>query len=134
MLTRNDLPTFLLSDTDTHVSKTGTWIYAGGGAGSWTISPAMPSPRAADSQTYIIKVRGTAGALTLNRSNADVFAYGGVTPTSITLQPGQTVILTPAGANVWEVLFAGPTVLTSPNGTRYLLGVADDGALTTTSL
>lgn len=104
-ITRADLPAFLISDVDAHVTKTGVWVYVGGGAGSWTIAPASPVPRATDSQTYFIKVRASAGALTLNRSNADTFAHGAGNPTSITLQPGQSALLVPISGAVWEVLF-----------------------------
>jgi hypothetical protein len=38
------------------------------------------------------------------------------------------------GTSAWYVVDRVNRVLTSANGTRYLLGVADDGALTTTSL
>jgi len=113
MLTRTDLPTFLLSDTDTHISKTGVWVYAGGSAGSWTIAPAQPSPRATDSQTYFVKVRATAGPLTVGRSNADTFAYGSTNPISVTIQPGQTAMFTPGPSNVWEVAFLTPTAIST---------------------
>lgn len=111
MLTKNDLPVFLIVDTDAHISKAGVWVYAGTSAGSWTVPPALPSPRALDSQTYFVKVRATAGPLTLNRSNADTFAYGPSSPTSITVQPGQAVLLTPGTSNVWDVSFLTPTAV-----------------------
>lgn len=129
MLTKTDLPTFLLSDTDVHVSKTGVWAYAGSSPGSWTIPPATPSPRATDSQTYFIKVRATAGPLTINRSNADFFAYGAAPVVSITLQPGQSVMLTPGGPNMWDVSFLSPTVVTPLVTTSATTLALDRGAV-----
>jgi len=110
MLTRSDLPAFFISDTDAHISKAGIWVYVGGGAASWTIAPAGPSPRATDAQTYFIKVRASAGPLTINRSNADTFAHGTTNPTSITIQPGHSVLLVPSTPIAWEVLYLSPTI------------------------
>lgn len=105
MFTRTDLPTFLIADIDAHISRTGVWVYAGTGVAAWTIAPAAPTPRAPDSQSYFIKVRGNAGALTINRSNADNFAHGTGLVSSITLQPGQSALIVPSAPNIWEVLF-----------------------------
>jgi hypothetical protein len=103
-LYKNDLPVWVITDTDAQVTKVGRWVYAGtSGPGNWSIAPASPSPRSTDAAWYWISVRGTAAPLTLTRSNADVFTFAGGNQTSLTLQPGQSVLLVPAGSNVWEV-------------------------------
>lgn len=100
---KNDLPVWVTTDTDAHVSKMGRWVYAGTSAGAWSIAPASPSPRSGDAAWYWISVRGTAAPLTLNRSNADTFNAAGGSLTSITIQPGQSVMLVPSGTASWEV-------------------------------
>jgi len=103
VLHKNDLPVWVTTDTDAHVSKMGRWVYAGTSAGSWTIAPASPNPRSTDAGWYWISVRGTAAPLTLNRTNADTFNAAGGSLTSITIQPGQSVLLVPSGSAAWEV-------------------------------
>jgi hypothetical protein len=100
---KNDLPVWVTTDTDAHVSKVGRWVYAGTSAGSWVIAPASPTPRSGDAAWYWISVRGTAAPLTLNRTNADTFNAAGGSLTSITIQPGQSVLLVPSGGAAWEV-------------------------------
>jgi hypothetical protein len=102
-LHKNDLPVWIVTDTDAHISKSGLWVYAGTGAAAWTVAPAAPTGRSGDAAWYWIKVRGTAAPLTLNRSNADTFSSAGGALTSITIQPGQSVLLIPAGTAAWEV-------------------------------
>ncbi|BCW46637.1 hypothetical protein [Arthrobacter sp. StoSoilB5] len=70
---------------------------------SWTIAPASPTSRSSDAQWYWISVRGTAAPLTLTRSNADTFNAAAGSLTSITIQPGHSVLLVPSGSAAWEV-------------------------------
>ena len=114
-LHKNDLPVWVTTDTDAHVSKAGRWVYAGTSAGSWTIAPASPTPRSGDAGWYWISVRGTAAPLTLSRSNADTFNAAGGSLTSITIQPGQSVLLVPSGSAAWEVHGWQPSVAQSVN-------------------
>jgi len=114
-LHKNDLPVWVTTDTDAHVSKAGRWVYAGTSAGAWTIAPAAPAPRSGDAGWYWISVRGTAAPLTLNRSNSDVFNAAGGSLASITIQPGQSVLLVPAGTAAWEVHGWQPSLAQSVN-------------------
>ena len=69
-------------------------------------------------------------ALSLNRASRLTRAHANLTVDgSSTLTGGAT---TPADVEVTDT--ASGIILKSPNGTRYRIGVADDGALTTTSL
>lgn len=115
LLHKNDLPAWVTTDTDAHVSKSGRWVYAGTSAGSWTIAPASPTPRSGDSGWYWISVRGTAAPLTLGRSNADTFNAAAGSLTSITIQPGQSVLLVPSGGAAWEVHGWQPSLAQSVN-------------------
>ncbi|MCZ9884045.1 SGNH/GDSL hydrolase family protein [Arthrobacter sp. B2a2-09] len=115
LLHKNDLPVWVTTDTDAYVSKSGRWVYAGTSAASWTIAPASPTPRSGDSGWYWISVRGTAAPLTLGRSNADTFNAGGGSLTSITIQPGQSVLLVPSGGAAWEVHGWQPSLAQSVN-------------------
>lgn len=99
---RADAPVFLVTDTDAHVTKSGTWVYASSGAGSWTI-PSVNPIKQNDSQAYEIQVRETAGPLTLTRTGGDTFQLGALSPSSIVVQPGQSVRLTPGNASSWCV-------------------------------
>lgn len=102
-LHKTDLPLWVITDTDAHVSKAGRWVYAGTSPGAWSIAPASPTPRSGDAAWYWISVRGTAAPLTLNRFNADTFNVAGGSLTSLTIQPGQSVLLVPSGTAAWEV-------------------------------
>lgn len=113
--TKADLPVWVTTDTDAHVSKMGRWVYAGTSAGAWTIAPASPSPRSGDAAWYWISVRGTAAPLTLNRTLADTFNAAGGSLTSITIQPGQSVLLVPSGGAAWEVHGWQPSLTQSVN-------------------
>lgn len=130
ILHKNDLPVWVTTDTDAHVSKMGRWIYAGTSAGSWTIAPASPSPRAGDAGWYWISVRGTAAPLTLTRSNADTFNVAAGSLTSITIQPGQSVLLTPSGGAGWEVHAWSPSITQSViTSNAATLTMARDGSV-----
>jgi len=129
-LHKNDLPVWVTTDTDAHVSKAGRWVYAGTSAGAWTVAPVSPSPRSNDAAWYWISVRGTAAPLTLNRSNADTFAAAGGSLTSIVIQPGQSVLLVASGANVWDVHGWAPSRTQSVNlSSAATLTLARDAAV-----
>ena len=126
MLTRADVPIFPILDTDAYITRSGVWIYAAAAAGSWTIAKITAGPRADDAQAYFVRVRPAAGPLTITTTSTDTFAYAGAYVSSITVQPGQSVLLVPGGGSVWEVFFASaPTFQTvkTSNTTTLTLGL-----------
>lgn len=98
MLLRSDLPTYVMTGT-AHVTGAGIWVYAGTSAATWTVTPQQPSPRKMDSALIFIKVRDTAGPLTLTRSSSDNFQFAAATATTMVLQPGESIILLSDGTN-----------------------------------
>jgi len=95
-------PSYAITDTDAYVTGPGAWIYAGTSVASWTLTPIQPVPRRVDAPIFI-HVRETAAPLTLNRSGANFFSVGSLSPASIVIRPGQSVMLTPGSANLWDV-------------------------------
>jgi lysophospholipase L1-like esterase len=117
--TRAAFPAFQVIDADAHVTQSGTWVYAAtSNDGAWTL--AAPAQGRPDGQLYVIKVRDTARKLVLS---GGTFFYGALTPSTLTIQPGQTAVLVPAGSS-WDVLFLSPTVtkrVTVQAGATYTL-------------
>lgn len=74
------------------IGETGVWTYAGATAAAWNLAPIFPSPRKLDGQLYIVKVRDTAGPLTIT-AQTNQFMAGGAASTTLLLQPGESVIL-----------------------------------------
>lgn len=105
MISRADLPLFPILDTDAFLTRSGVWVYAGSAAASWQIAKITAPPRS-DAQLYFVRVRPTAGPLTITTTGSDVFTYAGANVSSITVQPGQGVLITPSNGGAWEVFFA----------------------------
>lgn len=98
MLKRADLPVQTIVNANAHITHTGIWVYAGTSPGGWTVAPIFPAQRRSDPAVFFIKVRDTAGPLTITRSAADNFQTGGVSSATFTLQPGESAIIVSDGS------------------------------------
>jgi hypothetical protein len=104
MIPKADLPLFPIIDTDAFITRSGVWVYAASTAGSWTISKITAGPRS-DAQLHFVRVRPTAGPLTITTTGSDTFYYAGASLSSITIPPGQSALITPASGGNWEVFY-----------------------------
>lgn len=108
MLTNADLPRFIFSSSQVNIGECGIWLYAGSSAGAWTMPVRQPSytagqQRRADADVYWVCCLPTAAALTITRASTDNFIYAGTTSNSITIMPGEAVMIVNDGA-YWLVL------------------------------
>jgi lysophospholipase L1-like esterase len=97
--TTADVPVRTVVTTSANITSSGVWVYAGAAAANWTIAPIFPTPRKIDSQMYFIKVRESAGPLTITTSSGNNFLVGGIAQSTYTLQPGESVIIVTDGTN-----------------------------------
>lgn len=97
MLKRADLPVQTIVNANANITHAGIWVYAGTGVGGWTISPIFPATRRTEPAVFFVKVRDTAGPLTITRSSSDNFQTGGVSSSTFTLQPGESAIIVTDG-------------------------------------
>ena len=102
---RTDAPVFAVSASTASISRSGTWIYRGTSAGTWTLPPLNPDPARQDSQIITVKAGEYSGGVFVNRNgSSDVIDIGGVTTSSVILKTGQSATFVPGGANRWDVI------------------------------
>lgn len=131
MFTDADFPRFIFTSTQVNITECGIWMFAGtSSAGSWTMPVRQPSytagqPRRHDASVYWVVCLPGAAPLTLNRASTDNFLTAAGVSTTLTLMPGESVMIINDGGT-WLVL-PGSTppavyqrVLATSAGTRTL--------------
>lgn len=109
MLTREDLPTFALTTNLVNIGRSGFYLYASSAAAPfWTIGLINPAGRKRDPQIYFVTSRN--GAITITASGSDTFLVGGVTSTTLTVNPGESVLIVTDGT-YWLPMYSTSTRL-----------------------
>lgn len=108
MLTPDDFRLHIFSASTVSINECGLWLYAGTGGGSWTMPVRAPSyaagqTRRSDASVYWVGCMSTAAPLTVNRASTDNFLYGGTTSATITVNPGESVMIVDDGG-YWFVM------------------------------